>query len=181
MAIIARSLPSPGLHGCGAKTARLISRGWRPLLWLGAHHPPFLRFVSRYHFSSFLSSVWILAPGCERVCSDVQSQVSWLRISTLLQCGCHAQQTSAAPSSIADTVGFDRSSNKPTEELYRNFKANFPELSRPVIGSTAPAHGTHTLADALDIPLNPRYAAFAPPGRTRAMDDCERQRLRQHD
>lgn len=49
-----------------------------------------------------------------------------------------------------------RSSNKPTEELYRNFKANFPELSRPVIGSTAPAHGTHTLADALDIPLNPR-------------------------
>jgi len=118
-------------------------------------------FVLRYHFSSFFSSVWILAPGCERVCSDVQSPVGWPCISQLPQSGCQAQQASAAPSSIADAVGSHRSSNKPSEELYRNFKANFPELARPVVGSTAPAHGAPSLADALDIPLNPRYAVPA--------------------
>lgn len=53
-----------------------------------------------------------------------------------------------------------RLSQKPSDELYRNFKANFPQLSRTVENSSAGAHGptTTAVAEALDVPLIPRYA-----------------------
>ncbi|KAF2769398.1 hypothetical protein EJ03DRAFT_343413 [Teratosphaeria nubilosa] len=45
-----------------------------------------------------------------------------------------------------------RQSQKPSDELYRNFKANFPRLSQTAVGTTAPsAHGASSLAEALDI------------------------------
>ncbi|KAF7196116.1 Grainyhead-like protein 2-like [Pseudocercospora fuligena] len=53
-----------------------------------------------------------------------------------------------------------RTSQKPSDELYRNFKANFPELSgangSPTSSAPAQAQPTTSLAEALDIPLNPR-------------------------
>ncbi|CAK1359142.1 unnamed protein product [Cercospora beticola] len=52
-----------------------------------------------------------------------------------------------------------RNSQKPSDDLYRNFKANFPTLggnSAPATSDAAQAPPTTSLAEALDIPLNPR-------------------------
>lgn len=61
---------------------------------------------------------------------------------------------------LTDVSAIRRTSQKPSDELYRNFKANFPELSgaHDSPTSSAPAHAqpTTSLAEALDIPLNPR-------------------------
>lgn len=52
-----------------------------------------------------------------------------------------------------------RTSQKPTDDLYKNFKANFPELGVGAPSTASPsaqAQPPSSLADALDIPLNPR-------------------------
>ena len=50
----------------------------------------------------------------------------------------------------------NRQSQKPTDELYSNFKANFAGLRHPGSTSNAPGQVATSLAEALDIPLN-RY------------------------
>ena len=50
-----------------------------------------------------------------------------------------------------------RNSQKPSDEFYKNFKASFPNLSPGEIGTTAPAPGATSLAEALDISVNQRY------------------------
>jgi len=50
----------------------------------------------------------------------------------------------------------NRQSQKPSDELYKNFKANFPQFGQSVADGNAPAHGATSLTDALDIPVNTR-------------------------
>ncbi|KAK3117144.1 hypothetical protein LTR53_001801 [Teratosphaeriaceae sp. CCFEE 6253] len=48
----------------------------------------------------------------------------------------------------------NRQNQKPTDDLYKHFKANFAGLGNPGSTSGAPAQVATSLADALDIPLN---------------------------
>ncbi|KAK3677235.1 hypothetical protein LTR78_002773 [Recurvomyces mirabilis] len=50
----------------------------------------------------------------------------------------------------------NRQSQKPTDDLYKNFKANFSALGQSVTGTSASSQAAHSLADALDVPLNSR-------------------------
>jgi hypothetical protein len=50
-----------------------------------------------------------------------------------------------------------RNSQKPSDELVRNFKDNFPQLNVGSIGTTASAEGSTSLADALEDSVTSRY------------------------
>lgn len=50
-----------------------------------------------------------------------------------------------------------RNSQKPSDELVRNFKDNFPQLNPGRIVTTASAEASTSLADALDSSVNSRY------------------------
>lgn len=80
-------------------------------------------------------------------------------------------QTATITHANISTVANRRTSQKPSDELYRNFKADFPQLSTtaappPSASSSAapPQHSqpdaqtlpTTSLAEALDVPINPR-------------------------
>lgn len=67
--------------------------------------------------------------------------------------GCATARTLLSPSdpsSPADTAR-RRTSQKPTDELYRNFRETFPQLNPGGTASDAPAPVSATLAEALDI------------------------------
>ncbi|KAK4549078.1 hypothetical protein LTR36_007534 [Oleoguttula mirabilis] len=49
----------------------------------------------------------------------------------------------------------NRQSQKPSDDLYKHFKAHFPQLNQPA-GSSAPAAGATSLVDALDGSMHPR-------------------------
>ncbi|KAI6884941.1 hypothetical protein KC363_g4260 [Hortaea werneckii] len=47
----------------------------------------------------------------------------------------------------------NRQSQKPSDELYQNFKANFPQIRQPSVSESTSAAVAPPVADALDIPL----------------------------
>ena len=52
-----------------------------------------------------------------------------------------------------------RTSQKPSDELYKTFKASFLQLNQSVVGTSAPAQGATSLTDGLDISVLQRYAS----------------------
>jgi len=48
-------------------------------------------------------------------------------------------------------------SQKPSDELYANFRASFPQLGSSVKTSAGPSHAQTSLTDALDVAVTSRY------------------------
>lgn len=118
------------------------------------HLPP---FAARHSLFLLLDAGW-------QSCSDTGESLS------LLAAPPDRRKASAAKRrhlrvARRSTVGegtradaFDRrTSQKPTDELYKNFKASFPQFNQGAIGTTAPTQIATSLADALDVSVNQRY------------------------
>lgn len=53
-----------------------------------------------------------------------------------------------------------RTSQKPSDELYKDFKASFPQFNPGTVTTSAATHAATSLAEALDISVNQRYALY---------------------